>query len=415
MGQEVVYCFKCQNRITSTDFAKGQAYQVENNFCCSACAVTVLETLPPKAKEQLLAKMFRATHERQSTSSPTLPSASSTGRIPHATPRPMKVAESASPAPLILGIVGAIVAVILAVIFLSSGSTPAPAPPPVTPKATPPVARTDPGPEEKRRDDGAKDAMKKAREFAVANPKDLDGQLRVWRTAQGEAERTGYEAEARRETEKAESRVKEAVAQELTDLERHTRDLASKKDFKAALELVDRARPKRSAADWTSRIDALHRELEERALAGPPWRPIFDGRTIDFLVHAVAGHWLVDNGALTRDTSKPDTAAQSREDYGDGEIRFRFTLEGSSGAFFSVRQASGASGRVSFSKTMLKAMPSVPHELIFVCRGTDVSATIDGSAIPILLDGKLQPRGRLQFNHSEGVMRILAVEIRDLP
>ena len=59
MGQEVVYCFKCQTRIHGTDFAKGQAYQVENNFCCSACVVGVLETLPPKAKEQLLAKMFK--------------------------------------------------------------------------------------------------------------------------------------------------------------------------------------------------------------------------------------------------------------------------------------------------------------------------------------------------------------------
>src|SRR6185503_9724777 len=115
MGQEVVYCFKCPRRIHGTEFAKGQAYQVENNFCCSACAVGVLETLPPKAKEQLLAKMFKSTHERQPASG--APPASSTARIPHAPPRPVKAGPASSSGPLMAGIVGAIVAVILVVIF----------------------------------------------------------------------------------------------------------------------------------------------------------------------------------------------------------------------------------------------------------------------------------------------------------
>src|SRR6185369_9949178 len=113
MGQEVVYCFKCQKRITSTDFTKGQAYQVENNFCCSSCAVVVLETLPPKAKEQLLAKMFKATHDREAASvssskTSANPGASSTARIPHATPRPMRVDGPSSSGPWIAGIAGAI-------------------------------------------------------------------------------------------------------------------------------------------------------------------------------------------------------------------------------------------------------------------------------------------------------------------
>src|SRR5436190_22786152 len=88
MGQEIVYCFKCQKRILGGDYAKGLAYQLEHNSCCSVCAVKVLDTLPPKAKEQLLGKMFKATHEHQSSSSAAhrvikSPSpASSTRRIP---------------------------------------------------------------------------------------------------------------------------------------------------------------------------------------------------------------------------------------------------------------------------------------------------------------------------------------------
>src|SRR6185503_19759701 len=149
MGQEVVYCFKCQKRITSTDFAKGQAYQVENNFCCSSCAVGVLEKLPPKAKEQLLAKMFKATHDREAASSSSAktsanPPASSTARIPHATPRPMRGGAPSSSGPMMAGIVGAIVAVILVVIFASSGgSAPPSAPPPVPPKTPPAVGNVE--------------------------------------------------------------------------------------------------------------------------------------------------------------------------------------------------------------------------------------------------------------------------------
>jgi hypothetical protein len=382
-----------------------------------------METLPPKAKEQLLAKMFKATHDRQSTSSAAIkpaggpPSASSTGRIPHATPRPMKIVEPASSGPLIAGIVVAVVAVILVILFLTSGSPPAPAPLPVPPKPPPTVAKNNPGlgSEEKRRDDNAKDAMKKARDFAIANPKDVDGQLRMWRSALAESERTGYEAEARRETEKAEARNKEAVTQELADLERQVRDLASKRDFKGALDLIDRVRPKRSAPDLTLGIDALRRELEEQSLAGPPWRPIFDGKTNGFLVTLAAAVWFVDDGALTRDLSKPDQAAQSREDFGDGEFRFRFTAEKTSGFFFTIRQAGGGACRVSYSKPMADALSAGPHELVFSCRGTAVSATLDGASVPVSVEGTLLPRGRLQFNCSEGSFRLLAVEMRDLP
>jgi hypothetical protein len=462
MGQEVVYCFKCQKRIISADFAKGQAFQVENNFCCSSCAVTVLETLPPKAKEALLAKMFKATHDRQSASSAAVkasPSAaSSTGRIPHATPRPMKVAGEPSSGPLIAGIVGAIVAVVIVVIFLSSGSTPPPPPVTVPPRPPPPpVVKVDPGPsaEEKR----AKDAMKAAREFAIANPKDVDGQLRLWKLAQLEAERTGYESETKREVEKAEARIKDAVAQEFADLERDGRALATRKDFKAASELVDRARGKRSG-DWNTRIEGLRREMDDAAakafgelkdkataarlrgtktdvdaakaevakwgipeyvadldaaLEQAGWRPIFDGKTPNFLVREAQNFWLVQDGALIRDLSKGDQAAQTNTDFEDGVFRFRFTIQNGSNVYFAVRQAGGGQTRVIFYKPELDALPSGIHEVLITCRGTDVSATLDGNPVKVTVEGKPHPRGRIQFNSAGGTFRLLSVDMRDLP
>lgn len=465
MGQEVVYCFKCQKRIHGNDYAKGLAYQVENNFCCSTCAVTVLETLPPKAKEALLAKMFKATHDRQSTSSAALKTspqpASSTARVPHATPRPMKIAEESSSGPLIGGIVGAVVAVLIVVIFLSSGGTPPPAPAPVAPRPPAPVVKTDPGPspEEKRRDENARQAMKSAREFVIANPKDFDGQLRMWRTAQLEAERTGYEAETKREVEKAEIRIKDAVAQEFSELERDARALASRKDFKAAAELVDRARGKRSG-DWNPRVEALRREMDDAAakafgelkdkataarlrgtktdvdaakaevakwgipqyvadldaaLEQAGWKPIFDGKTTNFLVREAASYWLVQDGALIRDLSKSDQAAQTNTDFEDGVFRFRFTIRNGSNLYFAVRQAGGGQTRVVFYKTELDALSSGVHEVLFTCRGTDISATLDGNPVRVFSEGKALPRGRIQFNSAGGTFRLLSFDMRDLP
>lgn len=468
MGQEVVYCFKCQKRIHGSDYAKGLAYQVENNFCCSSCAVTVLETLPPKAKEALLAKMFKATQDRQSSSSAAMKasgtslSASSTGRIPHATPRPMKVAEESSATPLIVGILGAIVAVVLVVVFVSSGSTPPPVPAPTPVRPPPPVVvKADPGPspEDKRRDEKARDAMRKAREFVVANPKDFDGQLQMWRAAQLEAERTGYEAETKREVEKAEARIKDAAAQEIADLERDARAFLPRKEFKAAIEFVDRARGKRPG-EWNTRIEGLRREIDdaaarafaelkdkataarlrgaktevdaakaeiatwgypqyvtdlEAALEQAAWKPIFDGKTTRFMVREAMNYWLVQDGALVRDVTKSDQAAQTNTDFADGQFRFRFTVQNGTHLYFAVRQAGGGQTRVAFNKPELDALPAGIHELLFTCRGADVSATLDGNPVKVLFEGKALPRGRVQFNVTNGDFRLLAFDMRDLP
>ena len=37
MGHEIVYCFRCQNRILGTEIEKGKAFPFGNRFCCKAC------------------------------------------------------------------------------------------------------------------------------------------------------------------------------------------------------------------------------------------------------------------------------------------------------------------------------------------------------------------------------------------
>jgi hypothetical protein len=324
----------------------------------------------------------------------------------------------------------------------------------------PPPPPPDPGlsPEEKRRGEAAKQAMSKALAFAQANPKDVDGQALAWRAALLEAERTGYEVEARRELEKAEGRVKEAAAKQVMDFERQLRDLLGKKDFKAAQDLLDQARGKSSAPEWTSMLgrlqlatqDAVARsfaELKEKAVAsrdrgakpeidaakaevarwGFPqyiseletalteaWRPIFDGKTTKCLSIDSQKAWQVVDGALCIIEAKFHDAGQVREEFGDGEFRFRFVIQGASQLAFSVRQGGGGAVRAMFYRPELDALAPGEHEFVFTCRGSEISATLDGKGRALVINGKVLPRGRLQFGTPDGVIRVSAMDYRPL-
>jgi antitoxin component HigA of HigAB toxin-antitoxin module len=152
MGQEILYCFKCRNRIVSADFAEGHAYQVGINASCSACAAEFLQTLGPKDREVLLAKMFKATQGRQKPTGSHPPVSPRRGTESVATPAP----KESRALPIGIGVGVGIVAVIL-IVFLATRSGPDPAPPvkepapvvrpvvpPPVPKPAPPPAKEDP-------------------------------------------------------------------------------------------------------------------------------------------------------------------------------------------------------------------------------------------------------------------------------
>ncbi len=473
MGQEIVYCFKCQKRILGTEYAKGQAYLVENQACCSACAFKVLETLPQKARDELLIKMQKSTQERQSKTSgalkamPSTPSRSSTGRIPIlASPpgdiRPRVAGRPQAPTMLVVGIALGVLGLVLLIVLLSGGtSTPPPRPPESNQKPSQsrsPLPPGDPGPspQEKRRAENAKRAVAKARDFEQARPKDFEGQAREWRAAIAEAESTGYEAEVRRELEKTVARAKDAAAQELMEFERLVRAPLGRREFKSALGLVDQARTKHPSSDWTAVLDRLDHEirdtaarlfgeLKEKAIAARDqgakaqveaakadlvkwgfeeyvlelnsalalaWRPIFDGKTTTFLGNLSAPYWKVVDGALMKST-EADQSGQSGVDYGDGEFRFRFTMQGGTQVYFAVRQGNGWC-RVVFSRPQIQSMGPGEHELIFTCKGSQVSAALDGNPTPVEQNTVLK-LGRIQFNVKDGAFRLLALDYRDLP
>src|SRR5262245_19304177 len=77
MGQEILYCFKCQERVTSADLDTANALRFGNRTACRKCLPDLLASLTPQERKDLAARV-------QGSSPKT-----STGRfMPPATPRP---------------------------------------------------------------------------------------------------------------------------------------------------------------------------------------------------------------------------------------------------------------------------------------------------------------------------------------
>jgi hypothetical protein len=61
----------------------------------------------------------------------------------------------------------------------------------------------------------------------------------------------------------------------------------------------------------------------------------------------------------------------------------------------------------------LLAMAKV-HELVIVCKGESVTASLNGSPIPVDANGR-SLKGKIQFNCRLGSMRVHAIDMRPLP
>jgi len=130
------------------------------------------------------------------------------------------------------------------------------------------------------------------------------------------------------------------------------------------------------------------------------------------MVQDARNDWPVKDGYLTN-RQGVDNAAQTKEEFGDGEVRIRFEARGNSALWFNIRQQ-GATGY----SVDLKAIPDLQnqkeHELLFTLRGPSVTAAVDGKPIPVTPNGT-PLKGMLQFNCSvDGTLRIKSLEYREL-
>ena len=98
--------------------------------------------------------------------------------------------------------------------------------------------------------------------------------------------------------------------------------------------------------------------------------------------------------------------------FGDAEVRIRFdVVEDPESFYFAIRQ--GFEGRFTVGWYNAQAVELIgsPHELVFLCRGDSVSATLDGRSVPIEPEGR--PReGALQFGSTRPGLRIFSIDYR---
>jgi hypothetical protein len=302
MGQEIVYCFKCHNRLKGSEFEKGAAFRIGEKTCCATCAVGLLSSLPPEEQEAILKRVHppdetKAEEEPAPAEPPRVASATeSSKRIsafrPGGPSIPKTTIRSETPSGnrtlLIVGCAAGGLILLIGLLALAGKSgrpsvsarpgsaeeLPEPdrsAPPtpranaesPTTPPVTPPPARTA--------------ALDMAREFARANPADLEGQIRLYEDARWEVEGTPLAADVKRELESLAGRRRERMSRELQEIDARIRPLREREEYRAALDALELEKKKYNNGEWSSAIqqraaevrsvaDGLFKGLKERAL-----------------------------------------------------------------------------------------------------------------------------------------------------
>lgn len=140
MGQEYLYCSRCQTRLSGADFERGTAVRLSNYVYCAAC-------LTPEEKETL-AKLSKPPSAQGSTRKQ--PAVKLIRGSSTATPQVATEAPKRNPA-ILWGSVGGgvLVIVVLVIVAMSSGKKEPPPPPELPPVVvTPPKPVTPPPPKE---------------------------------------------------------------------------------------------------------------------------------------------------------------------------------------------------------------------------------------------------------------------------
>lgn len=245
-------------------------------------------------------------------------------------------------------------------------------------------------------------------------------------------------------------RLLESAPPELSKVDEELKRALDKEDFRGALDYLKGLRPRSEAPAWLNAIDERIRDVNAKAMAlfsdlkkevakdrakaaaaktrvenwgrpdfkaeidrileeGGPWTSIFNGTSKDFLRNSAQQSWELADGALAR---REENAAQTGQDFTDGELRIRFSVvDISSPVFFVARQGGPGGLRVDSSSFKDLYRPGQTHEIRFVFRGAEASATFDGRPIKVTPFGKPVTSGCLQFN-GPPTFRLYSIDFR---
>jgi hypothetical protein len=442
MGQEIFYCSRCRRRLTTAEFEKGLGVRIGSQVACTDCLPEVVGSFTAQEQRDFAKEIaaLKKTPPRESRRS-------STAHIPIPRPKPGSSFASRHPksGPLLLTIAGVTVVVVLGIVLLAPRGRSSP---PVAPPPPPPV-----------QEDAATRAAREAVDRARKTRGELETQIAVWAQAARAAEGTRFHKEALETHQALLEQRKSTQGREAAEVEAQAQPLLDREEFGAAAEHFERARSRHEQPEWKSLMDAKGRVVRARAEAlfsdllpravearrggkesevasardrlgrwklpdlsaefdrrlaavAPterPWKPVFDGKTLEFLQRSSRSGWEVRDGALVPAVSN---AGQTTAEFGDGEVRIRFEAKEVNVVYFMIRKA-GSEGTVAkWNTSAFRPYEGKPCELLFTCRGDSVTASLNGQSVPVEATGSPR-KGILQFNAQAKLFRILSIESRE--
>jgi hypothetical protein len=263
MGEEYFYCWKCQTRLAGADFERGRAFQIRDKISCADCVMDLVAPLPMKEQEAVLLMVKEAREQaRRPHSRFAIPVSSEAAPLagpPKLHPHVYKEQKSH---PLVLTLLILALALVagVAIYMIKNDVSYLPAAPatakpdPVLPKPPAPA----PG-------NADKEALRKADEFAKANPADLKGQEARYREALKACEGTPSLTEARSRLEEVRRKLTDAFAADIAALDEQAKAACAKDDFKPAVDLLEQARKRHPDTAWTTAVDQKIMQVNQEA------------------------------------------------------------------------------------------------------------------------------------------------------
>jgi hypothetical protein len=134
------------------------------------------------------------------------------------------------------------------------------------PSSRPVAGGTTPGAPDGRTSALEHDDVRKARDFARVNPKDIDGQIAVWRNAQLTADRPPDSDVIKKELERLLALQSEAVRAALVEIDAQAKPYLEKEEFVLAASILNSARTRFASPEWTLAIDRKRDAARETAV-----------------------------------------------------------------------------------------------------------------------------------------------------
>jgi hypothetical protein len=267
MGFELVYCFKCQKRLTEDDFKEGAALRVGTHTTCIGCSEELLVQLTPAQQKAVFeqSKVTVSSKRPQESTRVEKPVRPPTFHE-HLPAEPLPEPEKKKPVALIAGgAAGLLVLIVILVMAFKGGS-----PPPGSGTKDPATggAGAQPGPgagatADPQRVQEALDALRKARAFERDNAANHPAIIRQYEEAARLAEGTPHAEEALRGRDAAQARQRKIITDDAAELEKAVRDLANLSAYRKALDRIDAARKRHEAPEWGRTVDRLAKEVQD--------------------------------------------------------------------------------------------------------------------------------------------------------